>query len=136
MIAKILYRHSRPYYHPSNCHNQYLKDVLLEFSDRTKINVTLEYPDIERSEYQINFKIDPPMLSTFLKIKVLSQYAYRNAYGNIRPENNCKSRYGISYIQMYGLYIEGKMNLHTITPMNSFRLILSSLSVNNSSSLS
>ena len=97
-IRKILYRHN---FGKSTTH-QYFKDVLLEFSDQTKIKVTLKYPNDNHPERDIYLKIDPPVLSSSLKIKVLSGYDLSNSYDSIRPQD-WKTRYGISYIQIYGI---------------------------------
>ena len=107
MIRKILYRHNRR----KSTTNQYFKDVLLEFSDQTNVNVTLEYPnDNQHPEREIYFKIDPPVLSSSLTIKVLSGYNLSMSDRSIRPQD-WKTRYGISYIQIYGSQMEGKLIL-------------------------
>ena len=111
MITKILYRHSRKYSKYSKVQNlkfnQYFKDILFEFSDGTNVNVTLKYPDIEDSysDRDIYFKIDPPLLTSSLKVKAISGYDLSMTNGN--PQQ-WKNRYGISFIKIYGLQGKGK----------------------------
>ena len=111
MITKILYRHSRKYSKYSKIQNlkfnQYFKDILFEFSDGTNVNVTLKYPDVEDSysDRDIYFKIDPPLLTSSLKVKAISGYDFSMTDG--KPQH-WENRYGISYIQIYGLQGKGK----------------------------
>ena len=98
IITKMLYRHN----YGKSFTNQYFEDALFKFSDGRKLNVTLPYPQIDRSERGIYFKIDPPVLSTFLEIEMLSGYDLSKNGAKDSP-TDWKNRYGISYIQIYGI---------------------------------
>ena len=114
MITKILYRPSRKYSKYSKVQNlkfnQHFKDVLFEFSDGKNVNVTLKYPDVEDSYFDrdIYFKIDPPLLTSSLKVKAISGYDLSMTDEKLQHWEN---RYGISYIQIYGLQGKGNSNL-------------------------
>ena len=108
MITKVLYRHNLW----KAMTNRYFKDVMFEFSDRTKVNVTLHYPNLGTLEYpvlekEIHLKIDPPVLSSSLKIKMFSGHDLSMSDGKNRPQD-WQDRYGISYIQIYGLQKGGR----------------------------
>ena len=108
MITKVLYRHNLW----KAMTNRYFKDVMFEFSDRTKVNVTLQYPNLGTLEYpvlekEIHLKIDPPILSSSLKIKMFSGHDLSMSDGKHRPQD-WQDRYGISYIQIYGLQKGGR----------------------------
>ena len=113
-----MYRHSRKYISwnsklQNSNFNQHFKDIMFEFSDRTNVNVTLKYPDVEGSdsERDIYLKIDPPVLTSSLKVKANSGYDLSMTDG--KPQD-WKNRYGISYIQIYGLQRKGKSTLFII----------------------
>ena len=110
MITKLLYRHSRKYISWNSNFNQHFKDLLFEFSDKTNVNVTLKYPDVEYSdsERDIYFKIDPPLLTSSLRVKAISGYDL--SMTDEKPQH-WKNRYGISYIQIYGLQRKSKSTL-------------------------
>ena len=110
MITKILYRHSRKHISWNSNFNQHFKDILFEFSDKTNVNVTLKYPDVEDSgsERDIYFKIDPPLMTSSLKVKAISGYDL--SMTDEKPQH-WKNRYGISYIQIYGLQRKSKSTL-------------------------
>ena len=120
LITKILYRHN----FWKSMTNQYLKDVVFEFSDNTKVNTTLKYPNLGTPEdpfleKEIYLKIDPPVISSWLEIKVLSGYNISMSDGKNRPQD-WKTRYGISYIQIYGLPKGSKFMLLTSYALQAF----------------
>ena len=111
MITKILYRHNSR----NHMTNQYFKNVLFEFSDQTKVNVTFRYPNVvlSDSEREVHLRIDPPVLSSSLKIEGLSGYDLSMSDGKNRPQD-WKNRYGISYVQIFGLQGRSKLALPLI----------------------
>ena len=105
-IAKLMYT-------PTSFKKNYLqhfKDVLFEFSDQVRVKVTLRNPDVTSTEYYnrtMYLKIDPPVLSSFLKIQVLSGYDVpMNVFIN-NGIHDWKKMFGVAYIQVYGIQTQG-----------------------------
>ena len=91
-------------------YNQAFKEVSFEFSDQSHTTVTL--PDISD---EIHLSVDPPKLSSTLKITAQSVYKHSKV---CEPgTNKCKyqdNRYGIFHLRVYGVTKEGKCRINYI----------------------
>ena len=99
LISKIVYRHNNKITYPYRCCNQNFKDISIEFSDGTHVNVSLD--DVFSKDFQ--YKIMPPKLSSSLKLSVYSVYNHSTAdengnYGMIYFND----RYGLRKLRLFG----------------------------------
>ena len=113
LISKVVYTHG-PYAIPdptalgarivTEAYNQNFKDVSFEFSDGSRVNVTLD--DTWDDMY---FTVNPPKSSSSLKITANSVYKHpkicENGTGTCKFETD---RYGISKLRIYGVTTVGK----------------------------
>ena len=103
LISKIVYRHNFQNYVLSKpTEKQNFKDVSLEFSDGTSFNITLDDVKPPFPSEDLHYKITPPKLSSFLKLRVYSVYDPTLDVGTFA------NRYGLSTMRIYGSIKEGK----------------------------
>ena len=110
-ISKIIYRHNNKL--PGKCCNQNFKDISLHFLDGTIANVTLDDWIGKETNVDFHYRINAPILSSYLLVTVNSVYTQpykpeRLVDGFLREAQYDQNRFGISTIRILGNIEAGK----------------------------
>ena len=105
-ISKIIYRHNERL--PYKCCNQNFKDISIHFSDGAIANATVDdvfESDVDLKSIDFHHQIDPPKLSSNLRILVNSVYNHTRAAVGFENGGNPfydKSPFGLSSFRYIG----------------------------------